>query len=128
MEKQKLIECAKEALQNAYAPYTNIKVGAALFTKEGRVYTGCNIENKGIQSICAERVALVKAISQGEKNFKTLVVISKIENEYYKILPCGYCRQFIQEFCDEDFEICTYDEEKKKVITYKLSELLPNAF
>ena len=73
---EELIEMAKKAKQNAYVPYSNFKVGAALKTKQGKVYTGCNIENHGIMSICAERVAFVKAISEGEKNFESITVVA----------------------------------------------------
>lgn len=112
----------------AYSKYSNYKVGAVLVAKNGKKYTGCNIENNGIQSICAERVAFCKAISEGEKHFKYILVIGAPDKaeKLEKCLPCGYCRQFISEFVDSDFKIYTiYDE---KIEEYTMEELLPNGF
>ena len=93
MDKEKLMEKAKIARNNAYAPYSKYYVGAALLCKNGNVYTGCNIENHGIMSICAERVAFAKAISEGEKEFESLAIYGgKNEQEIEHLLPCGYCR------------------------------------
>ena len=89
-----LIEVAKIARKNAYAPYSNYKVGCALLTKSGKVFSGCNVENDGIMSICAERTAFVKAISEGELEFEALVVVGG-QDELIYTAPCGYCRQFI---------------------------------
>ncbi len=72
-----LIETAKKARENAYTPYTNYKVGCALLTKSGKIFSGCNIENDGIMSICAERVAFSKAISEGEKDFECILVLGR---------------------------------------------------
>ena len=127
MEEQ--IKMAIEARIKAYAPYSKYQVGAALRTKGGKIYTGCNIENNGIQSICAERVAFCKAISEGENDFESIVVVGGKagEAELDFALPCGYCRQFMQEFVDENFKVIVYksDVEQK---TYTMAELLPNSF
>ena len=121
-----LIETAKNARKNAYTPYSNYKVGCALLTKSGKIFSGCNIENDGLMSICAERVAFTKAISEGEKEFECILVLGGKEKLQYTS-PCGYCRQFMSEFCDKDFEIyMCYDNGK---ITKKtLADLLPDSF
>lgn len=130
MKKEKLLTSAKKVLKNSYSPYSNYQVGVALVTNDNKVFTGCNIENAGIQSICAERVAFSKALSEGYKEFKEMLVIGKNKNEKCLIetLPCGYCRQFIYEFCDKSFKIITYNEEKKEYKEYTLEELLPHNF
>ena len=114
MDLSKEIEIAKSVRKNAYAPYSRYYVGCALKTKSGKIYSGCNIENDGIQAICAERVAFAKALSDGEKSFEHVVVcggsnIDKLEN----CLPCGYCRQFINEFVDKNFKIYSLSENDK---------------
>ncbi len=123
------IELAKKVRKNAYVPYSNFKVGAVLKTKNGKTYTGCNIENNGIQSICAERVAFCKALSEGEKEFESILVIGGYNEKIAmkeECLPCGYCRQFISEFVDKDFNIYTICENDAKA--YKISDLLPYSF
>lgn len=111
----------------SYAKYTNYTVGAVVKTKNGKRYTGCNIENMGVQSICAERVAFCKAISEGEKLFESIVIIGGPKGEKpEKCLPCGYCRQFMSEFVDKDFKIYTVYENK--IEEYTLEELLPHSF
>ena len=98
-----------------------------LIPKHGKRYTGCNVENQGIQSICAERVAFCKAISEGEQEFERIVVLGGIKDEEpEKCLPCGYCRQFMSEFVDKDFKI--YTVYGNKVEEYTMKELLPYAF
>lgn len=119
-------ENAKKVMQNAHAPYSNHKVGTVLTAKNGKKYIGCNVENHGIQSICAERVAFVKAISEGEKEFERIVVVGGKENTNTQCLPCGYCRQFMSEFVDSNFKIYTLDGEKIK--EYTMDELLPYGF
>lgn len=113
--------------QRAYAPYSHFTVGACLQTKNGNRYSGCNVENAGLLSICAERVAFTKAISEGEKYFDKIVIIGGKEGEdAEKTLPCGYCRQFMSEFVDKDFRIyVVYDS---KVEEYSMEELLPYGF
>ena len=122
------IKMAIEVRNNAYAPYSKYCVGACLKTKSGKFYTGCNIENGGIQSICAERVAFAKAISEGEKEFKSIVIAGGPQKEELKdAVPCGYCRQFMQEFVEKDFKIIIYKSEDDRH-EYTLEELLPHGF
>ena len=121
-----LIETAKKARENSYSPYSNYKVGCALLTKNGKIFSGCNIENDGLMSICAERVAFTKAISEGEKEFECILVLGGKEESQYTS-PCGYCRQFMSEFCDKNFEIYMYDE-KNKLVKKTLADLLPDSF
>lgn len=117
---KELIEIAKKASENAYVPYSNFKVGAVLKTKKGKLYTGCNIENQGIMSICAERVAFVKAISEGEKEFESIAVFANGGT------PCGYCRQFMSEFVDDKFKIYVIKDEQIQEFT--IDKLLPERF
>lgn len=118
---------ATNVRKKAYAKYSNYTVGAVLLTKTGKRYTGCNIENHGIQSICAERVAFCKAISEGERAFQRIVIIGgQKDKEPQKTLPCGYCRQFMSEFVDKDFKIYTIYENK--VEEYTMEELLPYSY
>lgn len=128
MDFKLLIEKAISASKNC--PNFEFKVGAALVTSNGNIFTGCNINNQGIQSICAERTAFAKAISEGERNFKCILIVGKFDaDEFYsETLPCGYCRQFMSEFCSPDFLIYTYDEKSDTIHYYTLSELLPNSF
>lgn len=128
---RRLIEEAKEvANRNFCCKTSHFTVGAALLTKEGKVYKGCNIENDGIQSICAERVAFIKALSEGNKEFSCIVVLGKLTGNplFEKTLPCGYCRQFISEYTEKDFKIYTYDEKTDKIETYTIDDLLPESF
>ena len=122
------IELAKKARLNACSPYSNYQVGAALRTKSGKVYLGCNIENHGIQALCAERTAFAKALSEGEKEFESITVVGgpKGTEPEEKCLPCGYCRQFMSEFVDKDFRI--YNIYENTVKEYTMEELLPFAF
>ena len=121
------IVLAENMRKKAYVPYSHYTVGAVLTTKNGKKYTGCNIENHGIQSICAERVAFCKAISEGEKYFKSILIMGGDEGkEPQKCLPCGYCRQFMSEFVDEDFKI--YSIYENKVEEYTIEELIPYSF
>ncbi|MDD2480548.1 MAG: cytidine deaminase [Lutispora sp.] len=118
-----LIDKAKEAREMAYVKYSNFKVGAALLGKSGKIYTGCNVENASYgATICAERVAFTKAISEGEKEFEAIAIVSSSEDVTY---PCGICRQFMSEF-GLDLKLIFTDE--KKISEYKLSDLLPHAF
>ena len=128
MNLSKEIEIAKSARKNSYSPYGKYYVGCALKAKSGKIYSGCNIENDGIQSICAERVAFTKAISEGEKEFEYIVIcggssLDKLDN----CLPCGYCRQFMSEFVDENFKIYALSENDD-VKEYSIENLLPNSF
>ena len=121
-----LIETAKKARENSYSPYSNYKVGCALLTKNGKIFSGCNIENDGLMSICAERVAFTKAISEGEKKFECILVLGGKEELQYTS-PCGYCRQFMSEFCDKNFEIYMY-YDNGEMVKKTLAELLPDSF
>ena len=123
-----LMAQAQKARENSYSPYSHFRVGAALLTKSGKVYTGCNIENAGDSATnCAERTAIFKAVSEGERDFEALAIIGGKEGETAEFTaPCGVCRQVIAEFCDKDFKIILGDEEKHKV--YKLGDLLPYSF
>lgn len=128
---KKLIEEAKKiAMKNNCCKYSNFTVGVALLDSEGDIYTGFNVENHGIQSICAERVTFCKALTEGAKNFIALAVVGKNLNDskLKKTLPCGYCRQFMSEYVKEDFLIITFDEELNKIDKYTIKELLPESF
>ena len=126
MEKiyEKLIKIAKEARLKAYVPYSQFKVGAALLTKDKKIYSGCNIENASLGlTICAERVAIFKAISEGSNQFDVLAVVCDSKKPCF---PCGACRQIISEFGKEI--IIINSNIKGKMVIKKISELLPNAF
>ena len=120
-----LIEKALEAREKAYAPYSKFKVGAAVLTAGGKIYTGCNVENASYPvGICAERVAISKAVADGETEFIVIAIVGSGENY---CMPCGMCRQFMAEFCKEDFEIIV----AKSVDDYKImkiGEILPYTF
>ncbi len=123
------IELAKNARLKAYSPYSSFQVGAALRTKSGKIYLGSNIENHGIQGICAERTAFAKALSEGEREFDRITVVGSPKGEECteKCMPCGYCRQFMSEFVNKDFKICVVDKENN-VEEYTIDELLPHSF
>ena len=123
------IELAKNARLKAYSPYSNFQVGAALRTKSGKIYLGSNIENHGIQGICAERTAFAKALSEGEREFDRITVVGSPKGEECteKCMPCGYCRQFMSEFVNKDFKICVVDKENNAE-EYTIDELLPHSF
>lgn len=122
-----LIEVAKKARENAYAPYSEFKVGAALKTKTGRIFEGCNIENSALSMTnCAERTAFFKAISEGEKEFEAIAIVGGKDNELITCPPCGACRQVMNEFCDKDFKIILFDGKDEDV--YTLQEILPLGF
>ncbi|MDI3471851.1 MAG: cytidine deaminase [Thermotogaceae bacterium] len=123
MDDKHLIEIARKAKENAYSPYSKFKVGAALLTKNGKVYTGCNIENSSFGlSICAERVAIFKAISEGEKDFEKIVIVADTTES---IRPCGACRQVMSEF--GDFEIVMVSK-KNEIAKSSVRKLLPFNF
>ena len=127
MDLYKEIEIAKNAMKNAYAPYTKYYVGCCLKAKSGKLYSGCNIENLGILSICAERTAFVKALSEGEKEFEYIVVLGgKSLNDLDDCFPCGYCRQFMSEFVDDDFKIYVVNKDES-ITEHILSDLLPHS-
>ena len=128
MNAEMLIALAKQALENAYAPYSGFLVGAALLGKSGAVYTGCNVENASFSpTICAERTAFAKAVSEGEREFSEIAVVGGKNGKIQEICPpCGVCRQVMQEFCGPDFLIHMASEETVRTVT--LQELLPLGF
>jgi len=127
MDLSKEIEIAKNVRKNAHSPYGNYYVGSALKASSGKIYSGCNVENHGIQGICSERVAFVKAISEGEKSFERIVVCGGSSDKLDNCLPCGYCRQFMSEFVDENFKIYALSENDK-ITEYSMEDLLPHGF
>lgn len=128
MNLDEAINIAKSALETSYAPYSNYHVGAALACKNGKIYSGCNIENHGIMAICAERVAFSKAISEGVRDFDFIVVCGgKDVNNLDECLPCGYCRQFMSEFVDSNFKIYALGPNNK-ITPYSIKDLLPHNF
>lgn len=123
-EKNLLVDACLEAKNNAYAKYSNFRVGAALLSEDGRIFKGCNVENVSYGlTICAERTAYVKAVSEGVQKFKGIAVCTDVKKKL--VSPCGACRQFMSEF--NDIEIVMTNNEKERKET-KLSELLPMAF
>ena len=123
MDNQELFRLAKEASKKAYSPYSNIKVGAALLCKNGKIFTGVNVENSSYGgTICAERTAFVKAISEGEREFAKIAVGGSIKN----LVPCGMCRQFMAEF-GADLDII-YEDEDGNIVETTLGVLFPNEF
>jgi len=120
--KKKLISQAVNIRKNAFTPYSNYQVGAALLASSGKIYCGSNFENASFGAgVCAERIALGNALSNGERCFKAICICGK-ENS---ITPCGICRQSLSEFNDIDVICCNPQGD---IIEYKLSELLPNSF
>ncbi|MBR2868130.1 MAG: cytidine deaminase [Clostridia bacterium] len=131
MNNGELIKLALGAREKAYSPYSGFRVGAALLCKNGKVFTGCNIENSGFSATnCAERTAIFKAVSEGETEFEKIAVVGGkaediIPSDY--CAPCGICRQVMREFCDGGFEIIiAKNETEYKSVT--LGELLPMSF
>ena len=125
---KELLELAIEARKKSYSPYSNFRVGAALLTKSGKVYGGCNIENAAYTPTnCAERTAIFKAVSEGEREFSAIAIVGgKGEEPADFCAPCGVCRQVLAEFCDLDFRIVLGTPENIRV--YTLAELLPLSF
>lgn len=125
MNEKQLIKLASEAKQNASVQFSGFKVGAALLTKTGKVYKGCNIEISTVgNSICAERNAVFKAISEGERDFEAIAVTADTQDYIY---PCGICRQVLAEFCDDDFKIFCSNMNGEYEL-HLLKDLLPKTF
>jgi cytidine deaminase len=119
-----LIRDARKAAKSAHSPYSGVKVGAAILASDGRVFSGCNVENSSYGlSICAERTAAVKAVSDGSRSFSAVAVVSNLEGLTY---PCGACRQFLSEFGIDMIVIVA--SGKGEVSHHRLGELLPKAF
>lgn len=125
-----LLEAARNARKSAYTPYSGFSVGAALLTDDGRIYTGCNIENAAFgPTVCAERVAIFKAVSEGVRGFTAIAVVGGKTGETggRACPPCGVCRQVMAEFCEPGrFRILLEDGER--IRSFLLSELLPEGF
>lgn len=120
-----LLEKAYEGRENAYAPYSNFKVGAAVLAENGKIYTGCNIENASYGATnCAERTAIFKAISEGNRKIRAIAIVGADDEYTY---PCGICRQVIAEFADENTEIIL-GKKSLEYIVKTLAEILPGAF
>ncbi|AUO11276.1 cytidine deaminase [Priestia megaterium] len=125
MDKTGLIDEAKKAREMAYVPYSKFKVGAALLTKDGKVYRGCNIENAAYSMCnCAERTALFKAYSEGDKEYAALAVIADTDRP---VSPCGACRQVISELCPKEMKVILTNL-KNDIQELTVEELLPGAF
>ena len=123
---KELIDEAIKAREQAYAPYSNFKVGAALKAKSGKIYLGANIENSSYSlTNCAERTAFFKAVFDGEREFDSIAIVGGDDN-LRLCPPCGACRQIMSEFCKGDFKIILFDGKDEKV--YTLDEILPLRF
>ena len=124
MDNYNLVAIAKEAMAMAYAPYSNFKVGAALLCKDGTVYSGCNIENASYgATICAERTAIAKAVSEGKSMFEAIAIVCSNNTE---ATPCGICRQVMAEFFQNDTRIVL--ENNSEIIEYTFDEVMPFVF
>ena len=128
MTPEKLAEMAVAAMAGAYAPYSGYKVGAALLCADGTVYTGCNIENASYTpTVCAERTAFFKAISEGCREFEAIALCGGKDGVITGLFPpCGVCRQVMREFCKDDFKVYMVTPEGYQERT--LSQLLPDSF
>ena len=128
MDKVQLCELAKEAMLGAYAPYSGYWVGAALLCSDGTVYTGCNIENASYTpTVCAERTAFFKAVSDGKREFSAIAICGGKEGKITGFFPpCGVCRQVMREFCRDDFTVYLIGDGEVKTRT--LAQLLPDSF
>ena len=131
----KLINAAFEIRKKAYTPYSHFKVGAALLCKDGKNYVGCNIENGAFSpTICAERVAFVEAVKNGEREFEAVAIVTGADDAkiYDMGSPCGVCRQFMSEFCKDDFKIImtkmSSDGELIDNKIFTMNEILPDRF
>jgi cytidine deaminase len=126
-QQRRLVNAAQKAQRNAYAPYSRFPVGAAVLTKNGKIYTGCNVENAAYPSgICAERTAIFKAVSEGERELVAIAVIGPTEQP---LSPCGACRQVMAEFSDADSPLIVLSCSAGGPMTIEtLAALLPRSF
>lgn len=125
LENEQLFHFAKEAMETAYVPYSKFRVGAVVVTKDGQLFTGCNIENASYGATnCAERTAIFKAVSQGYREFEKIMVIADSETP---CAPCGICRQVVAEFFDPSAEI-VMTNLKGEFLVKTVEEILPYAF
>ena len=126
MRIEDLISMAADARKNAYVPYSNFRVGAALIMDDGSVYTGCNIENASYGATnCAERTAIFKAVSEGHRKISAICIVGSKEGSF--AFPCGICRQVISEFSDENTKVIVAQNAEKYIIR-SVEELIPDAF
>ena len=130
MTPENLCQAAIEAMENAYAPYSGYKVGAALLCADGTVYRGCNIENASYTpTICAERTAFSKAVSEGHREFTAIAICGGKDGVITgRFPPCGVCRQVMREFCREDFLVYMITDSQGSYETRTLVQLLPDSF
>lgn len=128
MTDKELLTAAIDAREYSYTPYSHFQVGAALLTKDGKIYTGANIENAAYTpTICAERVAFFKAVNAGERDFCKIAIVGGKEGETPDFCaPCGVCRQVMAEFCQDDFQIVLGTTDNISV--YNLKDILPDRF
>ena len=127
---EELCQKAIEAMQRSYSPYSNCKVGAALLARSGKVYLGCNIENASYSpTICAERTAFAKAVSEGEREFEAIAIVGSPNGKIDRVFaPCGVCRQVMAEFCDADNFRILLVKAPNAYEEVTLAELLPYTF
>ena len=128
MTDKELMALAIEARKASYSPYSGFRVGAALLGKSGKVYLGCNVENAAYSPTnCAERTAVFKAVSEGEREFEAIAIVGGKGEEIAEFCaPCGVCRQVLAEFCDKNFRLVLGNLEK--ISTYTFEEILPFSF
>ncbi len=129
MTPEELVKIAMQAMEHAYAPYSGYRVGAALLCADGSVFSGCNIENAAFSpTICAERTAFAKAISEGKREFSAIAVCGGKDGVIAGVFPpCGVCRQVMGEFCGEDFKVYLAGPEGE-IRVRTLGQLLPDSF
>ena len=124
-EREKMLDLAYEAMNRAYTPYSHFQVGACLKGKSGTYYLGCNIESASYTPTnCAERTAVFKAVSEGERDFEAIVIVCSGKNP---AAPCGVCRQVLREFCKNDMPV-VFADNKRNYIESTLGDLLPHSF
>ena len=123
---EELLRLATEARDHSYSPYSHYRVGAALLTKDGKVYQGCNIENASYTpTICAERTAFFKAVYDGVREFSAIAIIG---SGVLPAFPCGVCRQVMSEFCDGDFVLIVSNRDGSEIVTETLDQMMPHRF
>ena len=123
---EKLLKLAAEARDHSYSPYSHYSVGAALLTKDGKIYQGCNIENASFTpTICAERTAFFKAIFDGVREFAAIAIIGSGDSPAF---PCGVCRQVMSEFCDGEFVLIVANRDGSEVVVETLDQMMPHRF
>ena len=131
MRENELIKAALKARENSYSPYSHFKVGAALLCKDGSIYQGCNIENAAYTpTICAERTAIFKAVSDGKRGFQAIAIVGGRENakELDYCAPCGVCRQVMMEFTDAKEFVILLARSENDYKKFTLEELFPEGF